>query len=124
MATLTVPFSFSTMEFASSTVFAVTNANRRLLPEYLSNITYDQKEGRKVISFISFLCYLYYSQLKKKKNNILYIERKLPNKSSFSCSAIHISQLGFYNSNFFTLILAQAFKILQPIFSGKSLLGY
>lgn len=65
------------MEFASSTVFAVTNANRRLLPEYLSNITYDQKEGRKVISFISFLCYLYYSQLKKTTFYILKESRQI-----------------------------------------------
>lgn len=37
---LTVPFNFSAAAAASSTVFIVTNANRLLLPEYLSYITY------------------------------------------------------------------------------------
>jgi hypothetical protein len=38
---LTVPLSFSAAAFASSMVFIVTNAKRRLLPEYLSYITYE-----------------------------------------------------------------------------------
>jgi hypothetical protein len=38
--TLTMPFSFLITTFASSTIFIMTNTSRRLLPEYLSYITY------------------------------------------------------------------------------------
>lgn len=98
---LTVPFSFSIAAVASSTVFMVTKANRRLLPEYLSYITCNFTSIRKAafqkgfkILFLLLLSDIINYKKKEKK-----WKRREGSTSAFStapCSSTIFVSLSFF----------------------------